>query len=650
MASAAAAPSSSTAASAASAAAVAGTNAATPPLPPLPPDAKLRDVPPSELAALLPHAHTISVYRHRSFESRGIRVRTSAAPAMGGGASSADTAGAASSSSPPASRRPSASFVELVYPFSSSARLREQYERFETGRVRLGLLLEDLDALAGDVLALHCGVPPGAAVGEGGDPSAAPSSSSSSSAPPAEGRVYLTAALDSMTWGWIDPRGGGEREGKGGENGSGSTSGNSGNGDGPRVRPVDLRADEDLRVTARVAWAEGGASSAAEVVLELAVRPRGEDAGWVPAGACRFVMVARDRGGRVAARAGAVPRLAPETPGERRVFEQAAARQAERRAARERRAAQRRRAEAAGGAFGWVGGGGGGEPAPLPLPPAMLRPAPLAPAATSCAALVPPGGSAWPPPEDEVALVYGMMSAAVARTGGGGGGGSGSSSSSSSSSGAPTPTTTTTTPKPPPPPPVPMRHTRLSHVALMHRQDRNTSGRVFGGHLLRLAFETAYAAAEQHAQRGRKGGGRHSAASPAPARPRRVAAAAVSDVAFLSAVPIGAVLQFSAVVAFVDQAGGIRVAVRASRRGGDDEGEGGEGSGEGGHSDGHSGGGHSGGLVTNTFSFLFVVRDEESVDGQFGPPRLAAVEPETLEEAAEALAAYRQQRKLLRER
>ena len=36
-----------------------------------------------------------------------------------------------------------------------------------------------------------------------------------------------------------------------------------------------------------------------------------------------------------------------------------------------------------------------------------------------------------------------------------------------------------------------MRLTRLSHVALMHRQDRNTSGRVFGGHLLRLAFETA---------------------------------------------------------------------------------------------------------------------------------------------------------------
>jgi len=55
--------------------------------------------------------------------------------------------------------------------------------------------------------------------------------------------------------------------------------------------------------------------------------------------------------------------------------------------------------------------------------------------------------------------------------------------------------------------------------------------------------------------------------------------------------------------------------------------------------------------VTNTFSFLFAVEEEGEGEGPRStpPPVLAAVEPETLDEAAEALAAYRQQRQLLAE-
>ena len=162
--------------------------AAAGPLPARPPP--LRPVPAAELPSLLPHAHTISGYRHRSFESRGMRVRTSAEPradaelAAAVAAADDDWPGAATRAAarprlpappplepppPPESRPPSASYVETVYPFSTSRALREQYERFETGRVRLGLLLEDLDALAGDVMALHCGAPPGAAAERGAE-------------------------------------------------------------------------------------------------------------------------------------------------------------------------------------------------------------------------------------------------------------------------------------------------------------------------------------------------------------------------------------------------------------------------------------------------------------------------------------------------
>jgi acyl-coenzyme A thioesterase 9 len=60
-------------------------------------------------------------------------------------------------------------------------------------------------------------------------------------------------------------------------------------------------------------------------------------------------------------------------------------------------------------------------------------------------------------------------------------------------------------------------------------QDRNNANNIFGGHLLRLASELAYATAVLHA-------GRH------------CEAVALGDVSFKQAVPIGCVLAFRAKV------------------------------------------------------------------------------------------------------
>ena len=46
-----------------------------------------------------------------------------------------------------------------------------------------------------------------------------------------------------------------------------------------------------------------------------------------------------------------------------------------------------------------------------------------------------------------------------------------------------------------------MSKTYLSHCCLMHSQDRNTNHRIFGGHLLRLAFEVTHSKACDHEHR-----------------------------------------------------------------------------------------------------------------------------------------------------
>ncbi|KXZ55714.1 hypothetical protein GPECTOR_2g1264 [Gonium pectorale] len=70
-------------------------------------------------------------------------------------------------------RPPSDSYLEITFPFSKDAQLREHYQRFFTDHMRFGLLLEDLDTLAGNIAARHAGV---------------------------TNRVLLTASIDRLSW------------------------------------------------------------------------------------------------------------------------------------------------------------------------------------------------------------------------------------------------------------------------------------------------------------------------------------------------------------------------------------------------------------------------------------------------------------------
>jgi acyl-coenzyme A thioesterase 9 len=93
--------------------------------------------------------------------------------------------------------------------------------------------------------------------------------------------------------------------------------------------------------------------------------------------------------------------------------------------------------------------------------------------------------------------------------------------------------------------PVPMSATAQVFTHLMHSQDRNQMGRIFGGHVLRLCYEAAFITAVAHAG---------AACDPG----------ALDDVAFHLPVPIGCILRLEARVAAV--AGRLmRVHVRALR-------------------------------------------------------------------------------------
>eukprot|EP00879_Flechtneria_rotunda_P006325 GHRR01006648.1.p1 GENE.GHRR01006648.1~~GHRR01006648.1.p1 ORF type:complete len:358 (+),score=106.75 GHRR01006648.1:111-1184(+) len=90
---------------------------------------------------LLPFTYTISAFRRSgSFGSRGLTVqyKQQAAPY-------------------PASRPPSDSYISITYSFTSNESLRDQYQRFSSPFLRVGLLLEDLDSFAADVASRHLG-------------------------------------------------------------------------------------------------------------------------------------------------------------------------------------------------------------------------------------------------------------------------------------------------------------------------------------------------------------------------------------------------------------------------------------------------------------------------------------------------------------
>ena len=82
---------------------------------------------------------------------------------------------------------------------------------------------------------------------------------------------------------------------------------------------------------------------------------------------------------------------------------------------------------------------------------------------------------------------------------------------------------------PPAGPGVPMAGTQLSQHAIMHQQDRNQNNHIFGGHLMRMAFEAAFITASRHAG-------------------AYCEVVSMADVSFLHPVPIGCIVQLQAQV------------------------------------------------------------------------------------------------------
>ncbi|GLC47996.1 hypothetical protein PLESTB_000047700 [Pleodorina starrii] len=158
-----------------------------------------------------------------------------------------------------AQRAPSDSYLELIFPFSNNAKLREQYQRFMSDRMRFALLLEDLDTLAADIAARHAGV---------------------------SDRVLLTASIDRISW-LQDPN----------------------------VGEVTLA--NNLRMAGQVVWS---GRSSMEVMIELSHQSPGAPPGnWDFIGVAFFVLVSRSLDRTAAAE---VPVLVPETQRERELFEQ----------------------------------------------------------------------------------------------------------------------------------------------------------------------------------------------------------------------------------------------------------------------------------------------------------------------------------------
>ncbi|GIL57596.1 hypothetical protein Vafri_12790 [Volvox africanus] len=159
----------------------------------------------------------------------------------------------------PSERAPSDSHLELIFPFSSNSTLREQYQRFTSNQMRFGLLLEDLDTMAGDIAARHAGV---------------------------SERVLLTASIDRISW-LQDPN----------------------------VGEVSLA--NDLRMAGQVVWS---GRSSMEVMIELSHQaPGSRPDEWRFIGLAFFVLVARTLDRTAAAE---VPALVPETQREMELFEQ----------------------------------------------------------------------------------------------------------------------------------------------------------------------------------------------------------------------------------------------------------------------------------------------------------------------------------------
>ncbi|WIA37019.1 hypothetical protein OEZ86_014003 [Tetradesmus obliquus] len=101
----------------------------------------------SACSDVLPFTYNISAFRGRNFEERGLLLHYT--PPQEAGAA-------------PKQRPPSDSYLSITYPFTSNELLRDQYQRFSSPFLRVGLLLEDMDSFAADVATRHLGgLPPG---------------------------------------------------------------------------------------------------------------------------------------------------------------------------------------------------------------------------------------------------------------------------------------------------------------------------------------------------------------------------------------------------------------------------------------------------------------------------------------------------------
>ncbi|GLC70567.1 hypothetical protein PLESTF_001009500 [Pleodorina starrii] len=399
-----------------------------------------------------------------------------------------------------AQRAPSDSYLELIFPFSNNAKLREQYQRFMSDRMRFALLLEDLDTLAGTE---KYGRPyPEGHLADGvrrrvldtGQPYPPPIPRFDRGAQPAisadiaarhagvSDRVLLTASIDRISW-LQDPN----------------------------VGEVTLA--NNLRMAGQVVWS---GRSSMEVMIELSHQSPGAPPGnWDFIGVAFFVLVSRSLDRTAAAE---VPVLVPETQRERELFEQGKSHMLQRQHRRDSHWARR------------------------------------------------------PPSAEEIALVHDLIRTHTLHRAS-----SHHHHHHQQQQEA-----------------VPMSRTVLQNCCLMHSQDRNVFDVIFGGHLLSLAYEHAFATAALHAG-------------------EYCDPLSMDDVAFLMPVPIGALLRLTGQVVFAEGPV-VRVHVRATKL---------------------EPGAPEQSVVTNMFSFAFRCPS--------GPVR--RVIPDTMVEAMEYVTGHRQNAK-----
>ncbi|KAG2501728.1 hypothetical protein HYH03_000228 [Edaphochlamys debaryana] len=254
----------------------------------------------AEAVWVVPFSWEVGEHRHRPMVKRGVTVRfkprgddpvgpvshgtdfiskatgglaaPSASPPASTSSPTAATAAASSSGPGPHTpapspnepgplpeRSPADSHIELIFPFSSNATLRHQYQRFMTDRMRFGLLLEDLDTLAADIAARHSGL---------------------------SNRVLLTAAIDRIQW---------LRDSVVGE----------------------VTMAHDLRAGGQVVWA-GRSSMEVRIELYSCDRRSSPPDVWNFIGLAYFVFVSRTPDRTAAAD---VPPLTPRTEREKALFE-----------------------------------------------------------------------------------------------------------------------------------------------------------------------------------------------------------------------------------------------------------------------------------------------------------------------------------------